>query len=148
MRYIAFIHKDEDSVYGVSFPDFPGCISGGDTLDEAVVNASEALQGHVQMMEADGEEVPVARSMEEIMRNPDLADRTGNGDFDSSPADPRSGLTPHRINVSLDLALLKGIDEVASSRMQTPSAVLSLRCPAGSRGITDACIGNCTTACQ
>jgi len=33
--YIALVHKEKDSAYGVSFPDFPGCISAGDTLEEA-----------------------------------------------------------------------------------------------------------------
>ena len=35
MNYIALIHKDARSDYGVSFPDFPGCITAGKTLDEA-----------------------------------------------------------------------------------------------------------------
>ena len=61
MRYIAFIHKDADTCYGVSFPDFPGCISAGDTLDAVMTNASEALGGHVRMMEADGDAVPPPR---------------------------------------------------------------------------------------
>lgn len=53
MRYIAFIHKEPDSVYGVSFPDMPGCVSAGATIDKAVRNAVEALSGHVRLMEAD-----------------------------------------------------------------------------------------------
>ena len=38
MRYVAFVHKDPDSAYGISFPDFPGCISAGDTMDEVIAN--------------------------------------------------------------------------------------------------------------
>ena len=35
MRHtIGVIHKDEKSDYGISFPDFPGCVSAGATLDE------------------------------------------------------------------------------------------------------------------
>jgi hypothetical protein len=41
--YIALMHKDEGTSYGVSFPDVPGCISAGDTFEEAVSNAAEAL---------------------------------------------------------------------------------------------------------
>ncbi|MBL0942631.1 MAG: type II toxin-antitoxin system HicB family antitoxin, partial [Alphaproteobacteria bacterium] len=37
MNYIALIHKDKNSDFGVSFPDFPGCITAGKTLDEARV---------------------------------------------------------------------------------------------------------------
>lgn len=43
-RYIALIHKDSDSCYGVSFPDIPGVITGGDTIDEAIQQAVEVLQ--------------------------------------------------------------------------------------------------------
>jgi len=45
MDYIAIIHKDPDSDFGVSFPDFPGCITAGRTLDEAKEMAREALSG-------------------------------------------------------------------------------------------------------
>jgi predicted RNase H-like HicB family nuclease len=41
--YIALIHKDADSLYGVSFPDLPGCFSAGDTLEETVANARESV---------------------------------------------------------------------------------------------------------
>ena len=42
--YFAIIHEDRDSAVGVEFPDLPGCFSAGDTLDEAVANADEALR--------------------------------------------------------------------------------------------------------
>ena len=34
-NYIAVVHKEPDSDYGVSFPDFPGCITAGKTIDAA-----------------------------------------------------------------------------------------------------------------
>jgi predicted RNase H-like HicB family nuclease len=74
MRYIAFIHKDPDSCYGVSFPDMPGCTSAGDTLDEAVANAVDALSGHVRMMDMDGDPVPAPRSLEDILADATFAD--------------------------------------------------------------------------
>jgi antitoxin HicB len=43
-HYIALIHKDADSCYGVSFPDVPGVITAGDTIDEAMQQASEVLE--------------------------------------------------------------------------------------------------------
>jgi predicted RNase H-like HicB family nuclease len=42
-HYIALIHKDPDSCYGVSFPDVPGVFTAGDTLDEAIAQAIEVL---------------------------------------------------------------------------------------------------------
>jgi predicted RNase H-like HicB family nuclease len=67
--YIALVHKDEGKSYGVSFPDVPGCISAGDTFEQAVANAAEALAGHLALMRADGDAIPVPRSFEELKRN-------------------------------------------------------------------------------
>ena len=47
MEYIAYLHKDSKSDYGVSFPDFPGCITAGSSLDEARRMAAEALAFHI-----------------------------------------------------------------------------------------------------
>lgn len=74
MRYIALIHKDPDSIYGVSFPDVPGCISAGNTINEAVRNAVEALSGHIRMIEAEGDPVPQPRDFDAIMNDPGLAE--------------------------------------------------------------------------
>jgi antitoxin HicB len=43
-QYVALIHKDTDGCYGVSFPDLPGVITGGDTVEEAMEEAAEVLQ--------------------------------------------------------------------------------------------------------
>jgi len=67
--YIALVHKDEGTSYGVSFPDVPGCISAGDTLEEAVANAAEALGAHLALMRRDGDTVPAPRSFEELRRD-------------------------------------------------------------------------------
>ena len=43
-HYIALIHKDADSCYGVSFPDIPGVVTAGDTIDDAMRQAAEVLE--------------------------------------------------------------------------------------------------------
>jgi len=43
-HYIALIHKEPDSCYGVSFPDVPGVVTAGDTIDEAMHHAAEVLE--------------------------------------------------------------------------------------------------------
>jgi predicted RNase H-like HicB family nuclease len=68
------VHKDEGTNYGVSFPDVPGCISAGDTFEEAVANAAEALAGHFAAMRTDGETIPAPRSFEELRRDPEFAE--------------------------------------------------------------------------
>ena len=64
--YIALVHKDKDTSYGVSFPDVPGCISAGDTFEEAIANAAEALAGHFAVMRADGDRILPPRSIEAL----------------------------------------------------------------------------------
>lgn len=72
--YIALVHKDEGTSYGVSFPDVPGCISAGDTFEEAVANAGKALAGHFAAMRADGEAIPAPRTFEQLKRDPEFAE--------------------------------------------------------------------------
>lgn len=67
MNYIALIHKEENSDYGVSFPDFPGCISAGATLEQAKTMAQEALIGHINVLKEMGEQIPAPSTLEEIM---------------------------------------------------------------------------------
>ena len=72
--YIALVHKDAGTSYGVSFPDVPGCISAGDTFEQAVGNAAEALAGHFAAMQADGVPIPPPRSFEALKRDPEFAE--------------------------------------------------------------------------
>jgi predicted RNase H-like HicB family nuclease len=69
-HYIAFIEPGPKN-YSAYFPDLPGCASAGDTLDETVTNAGEALAAHVGLMTEDGELVPSPRSIEEIKADPE-----------------------------------------------------------------------------
>jgi len=69
--YIGLIHKDADSDFGVSFPDFPGVITAGTTLDDARAMAEEALALHIEGMVEDGEAVPEPSALEEVMSDPD-----------------------------------------------------------------------------
>lgn len=59
-RYYPAQIEESGGAYGVWFPDFPGCVSGGKSLDEAVEAAHEALALHVQGMIEDGDELPPA----------------------------------------------------------------------------------------
>jgi predicted RNase H-like HicB family nuclease len=124
MRYIAFVHKDPDSIYGVSFPDMPGCISAGETIDEAVRNAVEALSGHVRMLEADGDPIPPPRDFDSIINDPAFAEDREGAMTTIVPLLRDRGSTT-RVNVSFDLGLLEAIDVVARERGQTRSAFLA-----------------------
>jgi len=66
MDYIAYLHKEADSDFGVSFPDFPGCVTAGRTLEEARRLAVEALQLHVCGMTEDGEPIPEPSTLDDL----------------------------------------------------------------------------------
>ena len=72
--YIALVHKDKDTSYGVSFLDLPGCISAGDTFEDAIGNASVALAGHLAIMAADRDPIRHARSIEELKQDAEFVD--------------------------------------------------------------------------
>lgn len=59
ITYLAYIEKG-DAGYGAFFPDLPGCISAGDSIQETIMNAHEALALHIQGIEEDKEELPDA----------------------------------------------------------------------------------------
>ena len=67
--YTALIHKDPESDYGVSFPDLPGCVSAGNTLDEALAMAKEALALHLEGLLQDRRDIPTPTPADHIDRN-------------------------------------------------------------------------------
>ncbi|MDF1827821.1 MAG: type II toxin-antitoxin system HicB family antitoxin [Legionellaceae bacterium] len=71
MRYPIVIHKDESSDFGVTVPDIPGCFSAGDSYDEALQNAIEAIQCHLEGLLLDNESLPVASSIDNWINNQD-----------------------------------------------------------------------------
>jgi predicted RNase H-like HicB family nuclease len=70
LQYIAYLHKDEGSDYGVSFPDFPGCVTAGSTLEEARQMAAEALAFHIEGMQEDGDVIPEPSTLDGLRRDP------------------------------------------------------------------------------
>lgn len=70
MEYIAYLHKDGKSDFGVSFPDFPGCVTAGRSLDEACRRAPEALALHIAGMLEDGEKIPKPSKIDDLADDP------------------------------------------------------------------------------
>lgn len=118
MEYIAIIHKDRNSDFGVSFPDFPGCITAGRTLDEAKNMAREALSGHIQVMRETGEQIPGQAPLDEVMCDPDFQDGVA---FPVSIKEPAKRV---RVNVTLTEQQLREIDRNARAQGMTRSAFL------------------------
>ena len=72
MDYIAYLHKDPKSDFGVSFPDFPGCVTAGKTLEEARQKAPQVLALHIGGMMKDGEAIPEPSTIDDIADDPAL----------------------------------------------------------------------------
>jgi antitoxin HicB len=73
-HYIALIHKDADSCYGVSFPDWPGVFTAGDTIDEAMQQAAAVLAFAAEDWEnRDGSKgLPPPRTIDELRSDPEF----------------------------------------------------------------------------
>ena len=117
-HYIALIHKEADSDFGVSFPDFPGCVSAGSTLDEARRMGAEALALHIEGLAEDGEPIPEPAGLDDIMHDP--ANRDGVAIL--IPADVKAKIV--RVNITLPEDALRAIDAYAEGRGLTRSGFL------------------------
>jgi predicted RNase H-like HicB family nuclease len=119
---LALIHE-EDGVYGISFPDFPGCVSGGRSLDEALSRGRETLAFHVAGMVEDGDTLPVLRSLSEIRSDPCFAEDAAGAIVAAVPVDLPGRAV--RVNVSIDEGLLDAVDRAARKAGQSRSAFLA-----------------------
>lgn len=70
--YAAIIERGEEPGFGVTFPDFPGCVSAGDTVQQAAMNAEEALRGHIGLMIQDGDPIPMPMPLDEVPSDPEV----------------------------------------------------------------------------
>jgi predicted RNase H-like HicB family nuclease len=118
--YVALIHKDRGSDYGVSFPDFPGCVTAGSDLDEARGMAEEALAFHVDGMIEDGATVPEPTPLENVMSVPE--NRDGVAVIVDLAPQPEQ---PVRLNITLPGEALREIDAFVEARGVTRSSFIA-----------------------
>jgi predicted RNase H-like HicB family nuclease len=119
-QYIGLIHKDPDSGYGVSFPDFPGAITAAATLDEARAMAEEALALHIAGMTEDGEPIPEPSSLEAVMS--DVDNRKGVAILVDAKTETAKAV---RVNITLPEDILAQIDRYAERQGLTRSGFLA-----------------------
>ena len=118
MEYIAYLHKDRNSDYGVSFPDFPGCITAGSTLEEARRMAGEALALHIAGMIDDGDAVPTPATLDDL---------AGDADMTGAVAVLIAAETPDptvRFNITARESQLAAVDRLAHGMGMSRSAYL------------------------
>ena len=118
MEYIAYLHKDRNSDFGVSFPDFPGCITAGKSLDEARRLAPQALSLHIQGMIEDGEPIPEPSTLDTLANDPA---RKGAVAF-LVTADVRE--KAERFNITARRSQIDAIDQRARKKGMTRSAYM------------------------
>ena len=119
-HYPAVIEGDDASGYGVTFPDFPGCASAGDTIEEAVANASEALLCHMEGMAEDGERIPGPSRLNAPL--PDWLKGSVGVRVLVKVAAPGKSV---RINITMDKELVDRVDRVAEAHHYTRSGLLA-----------------------
>jgi predicted RNase H-like HicB family nuclease len=118
MEYIAYLHKDKDSDFGVSFPDLPGCVTAGRTLEEARTMAAEALTLHLAGMVEDGEALPEASTLDRLVDDPNRKDAVA---FLVEAELPEKTV---RINITAKESQIEAIDRLARRSGMTRSAYM------------------------
>ena len=122
MRYPVVIHKDPESDYGVTVPDLPGCFSAGATMEEALQEAVEAIETHLEGMLLDGEAIPSPQSIDAHQTNPDFSN--GIWALVSVDITKLSGKT-RRVNVTLPERVLNVMDKYATDHGETRSGLIA-----------------------
>jgi predicted RNase H-like HicB family nuclease len=120
-NYIAVVHKEPASDYGVSFPDFPGCITAGKTIDAAKDLAYEALLLHLEGLREDGELLPAPTNLEDIVADPENAEAVA---FLVVSAPDAQGKAK-RINITMPEETLRRVDAVAKRQGLSRSSFLT-----------------------
>ena len=73
-HYVAIVEDaGPDKAIGLWFPDLPGCFSAGDTVDAALLNASEAVSLYAESLAKDGKPLPAPRSVSTLKEDPEVA---------------------------------------------------------------------------
>lgn len=122
MRFTLALHTDDGVKYGVTVPDLPGCFSAGDSLDEVLEMACEAIDLHCQGLAEEGLGIPAARSLPEHKADPLLADAV----WAIVEVAVEKYLTQSvRLNVSLPEGLVRSIDNYAQTHHLTRSDFLA-----------------------
>lgn len=66
-KFRVILDPNELGGYTVTVPALPGCISEGDTKEEALANIQEAIELYIESLQGDGEAVPTEEGMEEAL---------------------------------------------------------------------------------
>jgi len=117
--YIALIHKDAESDYGVSFPDLPGYVTAGKTREEARAMAAEALSLHLESLTEGGDPIPERSCLDTIMADKDNREHVA---FLVEPPQVADQIV--RVNITVPESALAAIDAAAEAAGMTRSGYI------------------------
>lgn len=122
MRFALALHTDDGVKYGVTVPDLPGCFSAGDSFDEAIEMAREAIDAHCELLAEKGLDIPSPRPLAQHQANPDLAEAV----WVILEVDVEKYLgRAEKVNVTVPARLLRRIDDYAKRHGESRSGFLT-----------------------
>jgi predicted RNase H-like HicB family nuclease len=124
MRYpIAIEPGSATAAFGVVVPDLPGCFSAGDTLDEALANAEEAVVTWIDAMLDRDQAIPQPSAIDALRgARPELAHWI----WAVVSVDPaRLDDTIERVNITLPRRVLARLDAAARAAGETRSGYIA-----------------------
>ena len=123
MRYpIAVEPGDQGTAFGVVVPDLPGCFSAGDSLDEAITNAEQAISAWIESALDEGQEIPPPSTVQRWAAEADYSGWTfGIVTVDPAALDDRI----ERVNITLPRRVLYRLDERAKAAGESRSGYIA-----------------------
>lgn len=125
MRYTVLV-DGKTGAYGVVFPDLPGCVAMGRTVEKALANAGDALRDWFALSEEHGEPVSRPRSLEKLRRDPDVVAALADGAALATVPLVRETGKPVKANLSIDSGVLAALDDEAKTRDLTRSGMVEM----------------------
>ena len=125
MRYAVLI-DGEAGGYGVAFPDLPGCVAMGATVEEALANAAEAARDYALTVEEAGGTVPAPSRVDTLRADPEVVEALAAGAALGTVPLVRQTGRPVRANITLDAGTLEAIDAEADRRGVTRSGLIGM----------------------
>jgi predicted RNase H-like HicB family nuclease len=123
MRYPVAIETGSDSAaFGIVVPDLPGCFSAGDTIDQAMGNAEEAIDLWIEAALDAGQEIPAPSTLDAIQARPEFAGWAfGVVTIDPAALDDRI----ERVNITIPRRVLYRLDQRAKAAGETRSGYIA-----------------------
>lgn len=123
MRYpVAVEPGDTKHAWGVTVPDLPGCFSAGDSMEEALDNAREAILLHVGGLIDDDQQIPGASSIDKYRTKREFRSRVwALVEVDLSQLED----TTERVNITLPRRVLRRLDAAAHAAGESRSGYIA-----------------------